>query len=336
MRHTRKASASSGNGHVTPRAAGMALPPGALKRVTSALQTQWKRYRKKLRQCQKKFSEEAVHDSRIEARRLLSRVELLGAFVSREQVAKVEECIKHHLDTFDELRDTQVQMRMIAEMLREYPAADRLLDHLHGQERKFTRQSRKRIKKVKSRSLARLICACREQARAQRKKRDPEAANALLLRSVDRAFARAAELKERISPRELKSIHRTRVAFKKFRYMVEALAEDFAAADDPLLERLHEYQTLMGDIQDVQVLLTAADGYFGRKGINAKRAREFRAKLLGRRQKLVRVFLTASNRLYEFWLPPRSAGRYPAVQPAALYAAQIRRQPAPRSKTRHK
>jgi hypothetical protein len=50
---------------------GMALDD-PLELLTGALQAQWKRYRKKLKRCQQKFSEKAVHDSRVETRRLLA------------------------------------------------------------------------------------------------------------------------------------------------------------------------------------------------------------------------------------------------------------------------
>ena len=309
------------------------LPPNALKRLTASLQTQWKRYRKTLRRCQERFSEGAVHDSRVEARRLLSRVELLGAFISAGRIAKVQTCLKRHLDSFDDLRDTQVQMRAVAGMLRKFPAACPFLEYLQRQEKKYTKQSRKCIKRIRTGRLARLVRCCREEAQAQRKKREPEAANALLLRSVDHSFARTAQLKEQINPRNLKTIHRTRVAFKKFRYMVETLAEDFPVADDRLLRQMHDYQTMMGDIQDMQVLLTGVDSYLDRKGIDAKWAREFRSSLLRRRQKLVHAFLGASNQLFEFWLPPRYKGPYPAVQPATLSPSSVRRQTAPASKT---
>ena len=49
--------------------------------LAESLKMRWKRYRKRLKQCQRKFSEGAVHDSRIETRRLLSLIDMLRVFL---------------------------------------------------------------------------------------------------------------------------------------------------------------------------------------------------------------------------------------------------------------
>src|SRR5262249_28280051 len=86
------------------------LPSEVLPRLSRLLKSQCKQYRKQLRRCQKKFSEKAVHDSRVAARRLISVVELLAPFLPPALVKKIGRLLKQHLDTFDELRDTQVQL----------------------------------------------------------------------------------------------------------------------------------------------------------------------------------------------------------------------------------
>ena len=84
----------------------------------------------------------------------------------------------------------------------------------------------------------------------------------MLLRSVDRAFSRTRQLRARIDPRDTRTIHRTRVAFKKFRYMVEALAEYLPGGDRPSAwPAMRHYQTMMGEIQDAEVLLRTLDKF---------------------------------------------------------------------------
>src|SRR5215472_12553042 len=100
-----------------------ALPPDALRQLSRLLKSQCKQYRKQLRRCQKKFSEGAVHDSRVAARRLSSVVELLGPFLAAATVKKIERVLKQHLDTFDELRDTQVQLATLRRLEHSFPAA---------------------------------------------------------------------------------------------------------------------------------------------------------------------------------------------------------------------
>jgi inorganic triphosphatase YgiF len=72
-----------------------------LQHLGESLNTQWRRYRKRLRRCQGQFSQDAVHDVRVETRRLLSTIELLGAFIPERDIQKVRRALKRHLDTFD-------------------------------------------------------------------------------------------------------------------------------------------------------------------------------------------------------------------------------------------
>lgn len=61
-----------------------------LEHLGDSLNTQWRRYRKRLKRCQERFSEDAVHDSRVETRRLLSTIELLGAFIPERDIRKAD------------------------------------------------------------------------------------------------------------------------------------------------------------------------------------------------------------------------------------------------------
>src|SRR5258708_2576008 len=87
-----------------------------LRYLEASLKALWKRYRKDLERCQDKFSEKAVHDSRVATRRLLSLVELLRPFLAQGRLNKVRRALKRHLDTFSDLRDTQVQLLSLAKL----------------------------------------------------------------------------------------------------------------------------------------------------------------------------------------------------------------------------
>jgi inorganic triphosphatase YgiF len=94
-----------------------------LRHLGDSLHTQWLRYRKRLKRCQERFSEDAVHDVRVETRRLLSTIALLGAFIPERDIKKVRRALKRHLDTFDQLRDTQVQLGYVGRMAGTFPDA---------------------------------------------------------------------------------------------------------------------------------------------------------------------------------------------------------------------
>lgn len=308
MRQLRANPAGSGNGQHSLGAelSHCELPPGTLRHLEGSLKRQWKCYRKGLKRCQKKFSEDAVHESRVASRRLLSVVELLGPFLSAGRARQIQAALKRYLDTFDDLRDTQVQLPAVGKLLRAFPAACRFHDYLLKREKRFTRKTRKAIKRIKTKRLGQHIAAAREQVKEWRRNTQPAAANALLSQTMQSAFSRTRELHAQIHPKDTKTIHCTRVAFKKFRYMVETLAKDLPGVDAKRLATLHHYQTLMGGVQDAQVLLQTFDKFQCKGGLEPGPARQFRAELMRRRQKLIGTYLAAADQLLNFW-PGRGA-----------------------------
>jgi CHAD domain-containing protein len=273
------------------------LPAGTLKQLSRALKKQWQRYRRDLDRCQKRFSEKSVHQLRVAARRLLSTVELLEPFLSRRHVARFSDCLKRHLDCFDDLRDTQVQLPIVKELRKDFSGADRLYDWLQKREARFAKQTRERVGLIKTKPLARLVADCRKEAEG-RVSSDP---GRLVLGAVGRAFGQAKALRARIDPGNTHTIHRTRVVFKKFRYMVELLAERLLPVSKKRLTRMHGYQTLMGDIQDAEVLLLAFDKFMRKKKLDPGFARRLRAELLRRRKELIRIYIDAADQLETFW-----------------------------------
>ncbi len=284
--------------------------PGLLAR---SLKQQWKRYRKQLKRCQRECSPGAIHAFRVETRRLVSTLELLGGFLPSRRVEKAQRILKRHRDAFDDLRDTQVQLAAIGTMRRAFPALRPFYACLREREERLTRKTRKRLTKVRTGRLGKLVAACRGEVEKQLTKCTPRKALAVLLRSVDRAFRRTWVLRARIEARDTWTIHRTRVAFKKFRYMVETLAEHLPAVTEQRLAEMRHYQTMMGEIQDAEVLLATLDKFLLQQEIKPGAMRRFRVELLRRRQQLIRVYLKAAEQLLEFWpLPNRGAGSPPA------------------------
>src|SRR5947209_2859081 len=277
-----------GNGRdsIARQPAGLHLTAGTLGQLEVSLKRKWKRYRRSLKRCQQKFSEKAVHQSRVETRRLLANLELLGSFLAPGRLKKAQIALKRHLDTFDDLRDTHVQLITVQAMADRFPAAAKFEAYLKRREERFTRQTRKCVNCIKSRRLNRLICDCRDDVKKHRKKSHPEKINTLLLNTVESAFARTLRLKKQIDPERTETIHRTRVAFKKFRYMVETLAQCLPRANEKLFAAMHGYQTLMGEIQDAEVVLRGFDKFSQKKKVEPKPGRIVREELLRRRRRL--------------------------------------------------
>ncbi len=303
--------------------------PDVLEHLAESLDLRWRRYRKRLKQCQDRFSEKAVHDSRVETRRLLATIELLRAFIPENEIKKTRRGLKDHLDTFDQLRDTQVQLVYVEGLERAFrrrghsvagPAGFRCW--LEQRERRFTRETRKAVRRIKTKRLGRRITRFQAEIRRLHKRLPRARALATALGEMDRAFALVARRCRRASPRRITcylhrrglrqssppgetadtaTIHRTRIAFRRFRYMAEALALLLPALTEQHLRAMHGYQSLMGDIQDAEVLLVALDKFAHSAKVDGNAIRLLRGELTRRRQMLIQVYLNAAGRLRRFW-----------------------------------
>jgi CHAD domain-containing protein len=279
-------------------------PPDVLKHLADSLESGWRRYCKRLKRCQKSFSEEAVHDSRVETRRLISTIELLGAFIPEQRIKKARRALKDHLDTFDQLRDTQVQLDYVQRMEHTFRAAKSFRNWLRKREKRFTRQTRKSVKKIKTKRAGRCIAGFQKGICRLQKHRTRAAAFDTVLNAMQRAFSRVAQQCRRVRAADTTTIHRTRVAFKRFRYMVEALSPIMPAVTEEHRRAMHGYQSMMGDIQDVEVLIAALNKFLGKHKVNAKSVQRLLDELLRRRQWLIRVYLNAAGKLQQFWPTP--------------------------------
>ena len=159
-----------------------------LKHLGNSLNTQWRRYRKRLKHCRERFSEAAVHDVRVEARRLLSTIELLGAFIPERDIKKVRRALKRHLDTFDRLRDTQVQLGYVGRMAGTFPDAHAFYDWLQNRKARFTRTTRKAVKHIKTKRLGQGLVAFEKDIRLQRKRIPRERAFVIVQRAINQTF----------------------------------------------------------------------------------------------------------------------------------------------------
>ena len=274
-----------------------------LKHLGDSLTTQWRGYRKRLKRCQERFSQDAVHDVRVETRRLLSTIELLGAFVPERDIKKARRALKRHLDTFDRLRDTQVQLDYVGRMAGTFSDVDAFYDWLRERKSHFTRTTRKAVKHIRTKRLGRRLAAFEKEIRLQRKRITRERAFAIVQRAINQAFARVAQLCRHVRADDTRSIHRTRIAFKHFRYMVEALAPLLPAVTEDHRRAMRGYQCMMGDIQDREVLLAAFDKFVQKEGVNAVSARRLKKELVRWRQMLIQIYVNAAGRLRRFWPP---------------------------------
>jgi CHAD domain-containing protein len=74
-----------------------------------------------LMRCRSEFSNEAVHDLRASARRMLAIIQLLNFLSPRPRLQKLNRAFNDQLEEFDDLRNTQVILAEISEAIEELP-----------------------------------------------------------------------------------------------------------------------------------------------------------------------------------------------------------------------
>ncbi len=220
--------------------------------LLDALEARWEKYREQLKACRREFSEEAVHDLRVAARRLLALIEMLRALAPHPRLQKIRKALKSQLDDFDDLRDTQVMLAEISETLGILPELKPFQKVLLKRERRLLREAEELVEALKLSSIARRLEKVRQ---VWREISSGEALNGLLFQALDEAFLTVLQRYRRIDPTLPASIHHTRVAFKKFRYMIEIINPLLPGFPESNFKRMHDYQTAMGEIQDVEVFL---------------------------------------------------------------------------------
>jgi CHAD domain-containing protein len=219
--------------------------------LLDALNTRWDKYKAELKICRREFSEEAVHDFRVAARRLLSSLELLRAVMQDPRIQKLRRRLKDQLDELDDLRDTQVLLADLSEIIHETPALQPFQEYLQHKEKQLLRAARKEIKSLKTSNLSKRIQKLRQKLETFK----PTDLDASLLSAIDEAYAVVIQRYALVDPNQPVTIHRLRIAFKKFRYMIEAVYPILQNLSSDYLKRMHEYQASMGDIQDMEVAL---------------------------------------------------------------------------------
>ena len=273
---------------------------GLHRHLEDSLKAAGKRYRRQMERCRDKFSETAVHDLRVEIRRLLALVEMIGIFVPARRRKKAARLLKAQFDVFDDLRDTQAQALRVRAMARRQAGARRYQDHLCRHERRGIRKAAKAIGEFHLARARKLVEDFRAELRSRRKQGLENEDWARLWQSVRGAYAKTAVFNQAISRADTRTIHRTRIAFKKYRYMIEALAPLLRGASPTRLRALHAHQTLMGDVQDLEVLITGVDNFLRKGKPGSGEVRSFMAGLEGRRQTAIASFLKAADRLSTF------------------------------------
>ncbi len=278
-------------------------------RFLDAFDQRWDAYRKQFEAAQQQISEDVVHDLRVAARRLLSMLALLRTVDANAPTDKLRRFVKTQLDDLDELRDSQVMLEEISHIFENLPrlAPIEIYEfqvYLEDREKKLLRLAQKDLNAASPSDIEHLVQELRLVAESH--VRD-ELLFDKLLQAVDEANARVLERLQMVDAARPATIHRVRVAFKSFRYMIESVRPLVDGYPEDLVKCMHDYQDLMGSAHDVTVLLdTVHDFEAGLSRHSKDGSPEFAARKIDsyysrRLDRLVRLYLKRKDEFFNFW-----------------------------------
>lgn len=263
--------------------------------LLEALDQRWKNYRAELKRCRAEFSNEAVHDLRIAARRILALIQLLNSICPRPRLQKLNHAFKGQLNEFDDLRDTQVVLAEISETLQEFPQLQDFQHHLETVETLLLKKLRKKLKIIDLFDVSRRIRSTRETLKIE----SNDELVLQILQAVDDAFLITKQRQNWINPAQAATIHRVRIAFKTFRYMLEIIHPLLYGFPSENLKQMNDYQSVMGEIQDVEVIMqTLADAPMHISAFDPEPVRRYYE---SRHAEAISAYIEDMNQLDTFW-----------------------------------
>ena len=273
--------------------------------VADGLRGRWDTYRNRLAECREQLSAGSVHQLRVATRRLASQIFLIRSILPSSRSQKISRLLKRQLQSLSPLRDVHVLRGFLERQTARFPELVLLQHRLERQERELVKPVCRRINRGKTSKLERwMVRLLEELDKLSNNLLAQHHSTAAALRCADEAFAEAARCRQLILFPDLRAIHRTRVAFKKFRYTVESLSPHTTGFTRKQLRRLAFYQRKMGNIQDLDVIQKAITGIAHDDKALGSLLKPFTQYLRRRQVRALRSFRKSADDLYRFWPPP--------------------------------
>src|SRR5262249_34593398 len=135
----------------------------------------------------------------------------------------------------------------------------------------------------------------------------------VLQTGTNSGYAALVDSMRSIDPNDISSIHKTRIAFKRFRYTVQAAQPILRDTPETMFERMHEFQDLLGAVQDADVLFESLTQWGGKQNENTQRnLAPIYQTVAQRRRDAVQKLLDNIGDMQTFW-PPRTNDSKPAT-----------------------
>jgi CHAD domain-containing protein len=170
---------------------------------------------------------------------------------------EIRKILKKEIKSFGALRDTQVQIKKVLILRNIFPILSTFYNDLVAREQFLIEEIQGNINKEDLTDLEGLVFFLKIY---MSKNFTRQELHSKVFTITQDSFLDVKFKKEIINPNSLSSIHQVRLAFKKFRYVMEHL-QKYYKVSRTMLARHRKYQTMMGNIQDNVVLFGMLNDY---------------------------------------------------------------------------
>ena len=241
----------------------------------------------------------------------MATIDVVLTAVPLERLQKARRSLRKYLKSFNELRDTHIQILAVRGLTRRFPALRPLRLDLLRRQRVLVGMARRRIREIPAPAIEQVVAAASQAL--QNRYATP------MLQSIGRtivhgalgaAFATAVERRLRLTAADATTIHRLRVAFKKCRYTAEVLQPLLPSVRGRVLKQMNVYQTRLGAVQDA-VVLTASVNRFAlrRRRGSSLTFMPVHLFLAERQKQAIDDVMRSADELYLFWRSSEPSGQ---------------------------
>ena len=211
--------------------------------------------------CIRTLSGENVHNLRLAARHLLAALDVWRNWAKKDKCArKAERCTRSLFRSMGPLRDAQVRVGILRDGARKDDGLAPALRLAVKEERALRNRMRERLSKMGTMPLVEF----REHVENGR---PLGRASAALQHTLAHRRERLAERWVAIDPAQPRTLHRARIALKKYRYLIDVFAPLLPPALIDQRGHLKRLQHRLGSLHDDQLLLIKLRNWLPELGI---------------------------------------------------------------------
>ncbi len=216
-------------------------------------------YRHNLEIYSKEISSDNIHNFRVSSRRFRTALNLYKEIFPSEYFEIIIKIVKQNFKSLGDLRDIYIMINNCKEIKIQYSVICYFIDFLLRKEKKAIAEISKSLSNINLNQLDNSIFFLINDLKYAYPDIKPDFS--ILENHLNDQLHLMGQLYSQIDYSDLRSIHKFRIATKKFRYSIEIL-QDFIPNYKDLYKRLVNIQDDAGAIQDNVVLINHLNKYF--------------------------------------------------------------------------